>query len=227
MKIIKVILLFAVLFSLNSCIEIIDDITIKSDGSGTFKYNINLSDSKIKINSILALDSLNGRKVPSIEEIKIKVEEFKNRFENKEGISNVAIESNYTDFIFKLKCDFTSLELLQNSIHQIIKEEKWTKDLNELNESWILWDGQKLVRNIPDITVNKSKNLTETEIEQLKKGKYTSITRFDRPIEKFANQNAKLAPSKMAIMLMTNTYSLIQNINLLENTIYLSPIKTN
>jgi hypothetical protein len=31
-----------------------DDLTIHADGSGTFRYNINLSSNKIKVNSILA-----------------------------------------------------------------------------------------------------------------------------------------------------------------------------
>lgn len=220
------ILLF-VWFTLGSCIEIIDDLTINSDGSGTFKYNINLSASKIKINSILALDSLEGKKVPSIEEIKEKINHFKSKFETKEGISNVTVESNFTDFIFKLKCDFSSLSALQNAVHQVIKEESLDKNVQELSEHWLTWDGDKLVRNIPEFNFKRTKNLNETEIEQLKQGKYTSVTRFDRPIEKFANTNAKLSPSKMAIMIQTNAYSLIQNVNLLENTIYLSTEKTN
>ena len=54
---------------LSACIEILDDIKFNADGSGTFKYTINLSSSKVKINSILALDSLDGKKVPSKNEI--------------------------------------------------------------------------------------------------------------------------------------------------------------
>jgi hypothetical protein len=49
---------------LTSCIELIDDITINSDGSGKLKYSINLSSSKTECNSLILLDSLNGYKVP-------------------------------------------------------------------------------------------------------------------------------------------------------------------
>ena len=49
-----------------------DELTIHDDGSGTLKYAINLSSSRVKVNSILALDSLDGKKVPSIEDIKTK-----------------------------------------------------------------------------------------------------------------------------------------------------------
>ena len=58
----KTIISILLLFLLSSCIEIIDDISMNNDGSGTFKYSINLSQSKVKVNSYLALDSINGEK---------------------------------------------------------------------------------------------------------------------------------------------------------------------
>ena len=213
------------LCSLSSCIEIFDDLTIHNDGTGTFKYNINLSSSKLKINSILALDSINGVKVPSIEFVKSEIARIKSKFEIKVGISNVTVESNFTDFIFKLKCDFTNVANLQTAIKEIISEENLLKNVDDLSHSWVSWEGQTLIRNIPDISFKKTKDLSANEIDLLSQGKYTSITRFDRPIEKFENQTGKLSASKMAVMLQTNTYSLIQNVKLLENTIYLSPLK--
>ncbi len=217
-------LLFS-LFSLGSCIDIFDDLTIHNDGSGTFKYTINLSSSKLKINSILALDSLDGKKVPSVQHIKDEIVRIKAKFETKLGISNVTIESNFVDFIFKIKCDFTDVSSLQAAIKATVLEESLTKNVNDLSHIWISWDTQKLTRSIPELTINKTKDLTENEIILLKQGKYTSVTRFDRPIEKFDNPSAKVTPSKIAIMLQTDTYSLIQNTKLLENTIYLSPLK--
>ena len=213
------------LSSLSSCIEIFDDLTIHNDGTGTFKYNINLSSSKLKINSILALDSINGVKVPSIEFVKSEIARIKSKFEIKVGISNVTVESNFTDFIFKLKCDFINVANLQTAIKEIISEENLLKNVDDLSHSWVSWEGQTLIRNIPDISLKKTKDLSANEIDLLSQGKYTSITRFDRPIEKFENQTGKLSASKMAVMLQTNTYSLIQNVKLLENTIYLSPLK--
>ena len=105
-------ILFALIISLSSCIEILDDLTIHADGSGTFRYNINLSSNKIKVNSILALDSLDGQKVPKIEDIKEKVQLFIKTLDAQNGISNVKIEENYTDFIFK----FSFLSVLNLSV---------------------------------------------------------------------------------------------------------------
>jgi hypothetical protein len=226
MKALKYLFCIACIGTLVSCIQIYDEIILHKDGSGTFKYNINLSDSKIKVKAYLALDSLGGEKVPSIDEIKSRIETIRLKLELKEGISNVSIESNFDDFIFKLKCDFVSVESLQNGIKQLITEE--SKNHPNLDAGdWLVWDGNKLVRSIPDIALNKTTAFKEDDDELMKTGVYTSITRFDDPILKYDNPNAKVSPSKNAIMIQTNIYALFQNFQQLENTIhvYNNPIQ--
>lgn len=213
------------LLTLTSCIEIIDDITINNDGSGTLKYTVNLSASKVKINSILALDSLEGQRVPSKDEILNRMESVSKKLASKPGISNVDIETDMTNFVFKIKCDFSSINALQTAVKDIIREESNDKSLKELEHSWLSWDGNKLVRSIPDVTLERIKNLKQEDAELLRQGNYTSITRFERPVDRFENQNAKLAGNKLAVMIKTNPYLLTQNYNLLENTIYLTPNK--
>jgi hypothetical protein len=211
--------------SLSSCIEITDDITINADGSGLFKYVINLSESKVKVNSLLALDSIEGKKVPTIAEIESKIGEFKKNLASKPGISNVKIEADFTNFIFKLSCSFSSVNHLQTAVKEVIKEISNEKNSAELEAVWLKWDGQKLERSIPDITIKKSKEFKAEDIEQLKKGKYTSISRFGKSIEKCSNPSSVISKNKLATMVQTNIYSLTKNPKLLENTIYLFPNK--
>ncbi len=59
-----------ILISLSGCIEIIEDLTINADRSGTYKLTINLSASIMKVKSLMAMDSLHGRKVPGEADIK-------------------------------------------------------------------------------------------------------------------------------------------------------------
>lgn len=225
MKISTYLLFFILSFGLTSCLEIIDDVTVNNDGSGTLKYTINLSASKVKINSILALDSLEGHRVPSKDEIAERLSSFQKKLDSKAGISNVTVLSDFTDYIFKINCDFASIEALQTAIKDVIKEETQEKNLKELEHNWMSWDGNKLVRSIPDITIERTKALKAEDAELLKQGIYTSITRFQRPIEKFDNTNATVSKNKLAIMIRTNPYLLTQDYNLLENTIYLTPTK--
>ena len=134
MKLMKLLCAMTLFLSLTSCIEIIDDLSISGDGSGTFKYHINLSSSKIKINSILALDSLDGKKVPSIAEIQSRADKIVKQLKEQNGITNVVFDANYTDFIFKVTCDFNNLNQLQSAIVNVIKSESKEKEIPELQQ---------------------------------------------------------------------------------------------
>lgn len=217
--------LLFLLFTMGSCVEIIDDLYVKSDGSGTFKYTVNLSSSVVKINSILALDSLDGRKVPSISDIQLKINTYVEKLDKKEGLSNVKLDANYKDFIFKFQCDFTNVQVLQKAIKEIVQEENKNTEIKELEHNWLVWDGSKLVRSIPTLPEKIVDRMKKEDAEALQKGTYLSISRFDRMIEKYDNPVAKLSGNKLAILIKTNPYSLTQNTELLENTIYLSGLK--
>lgn len=209
------------LFSFTSCIEIIDDLSINEDGTGTFKYNVNLSSSKVKLNSYLALDSLDGKKVPSIDEIKEMVNDVVASLKRQDGISNLTIESNYTDYIFKLKLDFKSVKDLQAAIKCVAQENSKKRYLEELNHNWLSFNSVSLERSIPKMNIERANNLSDEETKLLKEGKYTSITRFENEVDSFNNVNAVLAKNKKAVMVQTDIYSLSQKTQLLDNTIYI------
>ena len=208
------------MLTLNSCVDIFDEIIVHNNGSGTYKYTVNMSASKVKINSILALDSIDGKKVPSLEEIKSKIALYSSKLEEKEGISNVAVDANYDDFVFKFSCDFTSVTALQNAIRDIIKEESNDKNNPLFNENWLSWDGKQLVRSIPNFQTPLNKLKPEDQ-EALKKGKYIAVSRFDKPIAKCDNSNAQISPTKTAVMVKSTAFAVATNPSLLKNTIQL------
>lgn len=218
--------IITLLFSLTSCIEIIDDLSLRSDGSGTFKYTVNLSASKVKINSYLALDSLDGKKVPSIEEISDRINAVIESLEKREGISNLTFDANYDNFILKLSFDFSSVEALQQAIKDVVLEESREKTIKELDETWITINEAAFNRSIPKLNLDRVNTLKQDEIAALKEGTYTSITRFDKEIEKCKNESSIISKSKKAVMLRTDVYSLSQNTSMLDNTIYLQTLES-
>jgi hypothetical protein len=216
-------LLLALPFCLSSCIEIIDDLSLNADGSGTFKYTINLSSSKVKINGILKLDSLNGKKVMKMPEIKAKINQFKTTLASQPGISNVKIDLNETEFLAKLTCDFTDLTKLQDAIkNSIATLDAGIKSSNDFAFNWISWNGSKFERSIPDFSQKQIKDLKQEDMDLLKTGNYTLISRFAKTVEKCDNANASISKSRTAVMLKANAYSLTKNSKILENTIYLN-----
>lgn len=213
------------LLSLSSCIEIIDDLTLHNDGSGTLKYTINLSSSKVKVNSILALDSFNNQKVPSIDEIKQMTRDFQSLLSKEPGISNVKIDFNSVDFIVKFSCDFSHVTHLQKAIKKTIATMNESPILPAYDGDWISWDGTNISRIIPGAIAEKSKNYQNSDLPLLKTGTYTSIGRYDRPIAKVTNGKCKLNPNKTATFLQINAFELRNNNRLLENTVVLTPLR--
>lgn len=219
----KYLLLFFLFGLVSSCIEIYDDLTLNNDGSGTLRYKINLSESKIKVNSILALDSLDGKPVPSKTQISAKINEFVRLLDAQVGISNVLIEENYTDYIFKFSCDFTSVRNLQDGIKLSLAQISNDKFSTNAEQFWLSWDGNTLVRTIPAYVTQQIKNYKLDNEEALKQGVYTSIARFERPVATFENKLGTLNKNQLAVMVRTNTYDLKSNQHLLDNTIVLTP----
>lgn len=218
----RLLLLVGVIISLSSCIEIIDDLSINADGSGSLQYIVNLSSSKVKINSILALDSLDGKKVPELDDIKNKFNEIVTSLKTKEGIEKVEFTPNYDDFIIKLKIDFASIPQLQNAVRSIIKEEN-ESEIEGLEQNWLTYDSLVFNRSVPPIFIEKSKTINLKDRELLNEGTYTSITRFDKIVNRCERADSKISANRKNVMIRANVLSLTKNPDLLDNTIYLSP----
>jgi hypothetical protein len=213
----KFIISILLLFILSSCIEIIDDITINNDGSGTFKYSINLSQSKVKVNSYLALDSINGQKAMKLPDLKNKVLIFKNNLKSQTGISNVTISENYEDYIIKIQCDFDNLTNLQKGIQKSIS---LTLGGQETTYEWISFNNDIFFRSVPDMT-NRISDKLKIDYTKLNEGSYTSITRFKKLIDKCENDSSVVSKSGTAVMLKTTPKNIIENIHILDNKITL------
>lgn len=207
---------FCLILLLSSCIEIIEDLKLNTDGSGTFKYAINLSSSKTKVTSILALDSIYGEKVPKISDIRIKIGDFKRTLQEQEGISNVLITEDYTNYIIKFQCDFKSVEnleqALKNSIKKLYQNEYYEYD-------WISFKDNVLKRKTPIFYIDDIRKFGD--IDKLKTGTYTSITRFTSKIDTFENKNSLRSKTNMALMIKTTPDLLLNDQTILNNKIIL------
>ena len=151
--------------ALTGCIEIIDDLTINADGSGSFRYTVNLSSSKVKVNSVLALDTLGGKKVPNKTEIEQMILDFKSQLNKEPGISNVQADIDLSHFLVKLSCDFKNVQALQAGIKNTIGNLSKSGP-NEMDTySWISWEDNVLVRSIPQMATQELKKLKQDLVQ--------------------------------------------------------------
>ena len=94
------------LCTITSCFEVIEEVNLKNDGSGSMIFTLNMSKSKAKLASIMLLDSVNGFKVPSRKDIQKSLDEIVAELNKAEGITNVKETADYDNFIFSVSCNF-------------------------------------------------------------------------------------------------------------------------
>jgi hypothetical protein len=214
----KITYLIVLLLLLTSCIEIIDDVTLNSDGSGKFAYTINLSQSKIDVNTYLSLDYYDGKKVPSKDELKQKIYDFRDMMNKQPGISECKTTINETDFIIKLNCNFTSIEKLQDAIFTVVET---MSQKSVTKEYWVTKSNDTITKKIPDF-ISGYKSLTDSEKTKLNSGVYISILRFDKLIKSSNNQVSVISKNQSAVLTRINALELSQNPSLSNNVVILN-----
>lgn len=214
-------LLFVACFSLSSCFDIVEEIDMKANGSGTIKGTLNLSKSKTKAASLMKLDKIDGFKIPSESEIRKEVNTMVNLLKNTKGISNVNYRLDFNNYIASISCDFQNVQALNAYTKTLGTHFK--SRFNE-NTSYAYDTKTKTFVRSYKHSAEAKKEFSKLQTENRKsfdQAFYTSIYRFDRSVAKQASSVAKVSPNKKAVMLKTSIPSLISGQVNLANSIVL------
>src|SRR5690606_21317732 len=111
-RLVRLICLVLLCSCFSSCFQIIEDITVREDGSGTVTLTANLSQSRTKLTSIMLLDSVNGYKVPSQADIRAEMAGLAQQLSAISGISNVTYQVNFETYIAVVKFAFDDVSNL-------------------------------------------------------------------------------------------------------------------
>jgi len=220
MKKIQYLLLITIAFTQVSCFEIVELITLKNDGSGTFKYTINFSQSSTKIKSLLLMDEVEGYRVPTLNIIKNKFAKIGETSKTVKGISYVKTESNFTDFIFTYSCHFTKIKQINSIIDSLSK--KAFPD-QEHQSNYFNYSIPKMIftRIGDDVLKNYYNKLPENQRAIFNSATFTSVCKFEGNIIKQTHSKALVSANKKAILHKMNISSLIKNGNIINKQVYL------
>jgi len=217
---IGIIFLSLLTLCLTSCFEIIEEVNFNQDGSGEVTLTMNLSKSKTRINSMMLLDTINGYKVPSEEDIRTQISDAVHKVKEIKGISNVQNSSNFEEFIFTVSCNFTHVDALNTVISTFSSKEDVTQMKTVKHFSFDKTQNT-FTRNY-HYDINKQFNKTKLEDREVfKTASFTTIYRFKNSIASSQNQMARIAGSKKAIMLKVNAQDIIANKYSIKNQIKL------
>lgn len=221
-KTLSYLLLLLIVCFFSSCFQIIEEINMTGNGSGTVDLTVNLSASKTKVASIMLLDSINGYKVPTKQTIQKEMDEVVAHLKNSRGISNVKKKVDFQNYIVSVSFAFENISNINNINQSVLKKLK----INTTSNSSYLYNvaGGTFQRNYTHTKeAVKQYNKLKPEVKNIfKEATYTSIYRFDKPVITSSNPLAKISKTRKAVLLNTGIPGLINGKTNISNKITLS-----
>lgn len=220
-------LLLIVLFPLtvlfSSCFQLIEEVTVNTDGSGAFTLTANLSQSRSKLASVMLLDSVNGYKVPSKGDITEKMEEAANTLRTVDGITNVSHSVDFDKYIVTIRFAFADVANLNDITALIFDKLDVIGGADNSSYSYQPENGTFVRHYTHDPrATSEYQKLKQADKTIFENATYTSIYRFSHPVVKQSNNKAKVASSKKAIMLQCKVLELIEGNIDISNSIQLA-----
>ncbi len=221
-KLVTFLLLLCLPVLFSSCFEIIEEINLNTDGSGTMVITVNLSQSKTKVASILLMDSINGYKVPQKADIQREINAAVANLKTMPGISNVKSSTDFNNYIASISFSFKDVSNVNNISKKILEAQK-LKSTNISTYSYNKATGT-FAREYKYYAAAKTEynKLKKEDKEIFKTATYTGIYRFQAPIARHNNQLAKVSKSQKAIMHKCSMMELINGSVSLSNQIQLA-----
>ncbi|WP_282165665.1 hypothetical protein [Cellulophaga baltica] len=219
------IILFFSMTLFTSCFEVLEEINLNSDGSGTMLVTFNLSRSKSKIASVMLLDSVNGYKVPSKDDINLALKDAENHLKTINGISNIKKTADFENYIFTLSCNFDKVANLDAVFQDLIRQQNKKEKTNFNTTNFAYNSATNNFERYFSYDTKIKKIFFKLKGEDRKvfnDATYTSIYRFKNAVKSISNTHAKVAPNKKAVFLKIDAMSLILGEKSVANTIQLS-----
>ena len=209
MKSFKFVALFTLALTLTSCFEVIEEFDLSADGSGSYEYTLNMSQSRTRLDQTMLLDSINGHKVPQKEDLKKPISELESRATAAKGISGIQVNEDYENYIFSFKCEFSSVSALNALVNSIQKDNKEVPG-NQVLEHFT-YDSSTGVfkRNGSYSLKDMYSQMRKTDRAVLEGATFTSIFRTEKEISSYSNQQSKISPSKKALMLKIGVMDMV------------------
>jgi len=219
MRTVASLFLFVCLISLTGCFEIVEQLFLKTDGSGDFQMVLNLSKSRTRLNSIMKMKTINGHDVPSKEDIRYRLSEIEKTVSKTAGISNVKTSIDFDNFIASINCNFKNVAALNNAVKNIYLKENAGKKAPEKIYEYNAGVFQRWNKYSFKDDYTK---LSNADKEVFATSNYTAIFKFESAVSVASNKETRIAPSKKAVMLKLNTLDVITEKKSIENKINLT-----
>ncbi|MBN8685348.1 MAG: hypothetical protein J0L99_22085 [Chitinophagales bacterium] len=201
--------------SLGSCLHIVEEVTMKKSGKGSYKLTLDMSEVKGMLDMVKAMtpDSVKtteGEENPSdMSQLGREMANVADVLKGVDGISNVKENNDTTSFVFGYSFDFASVDALNNALRMIGKDK-----YSDSGETVYKFDGKNFERiAVNDLTQELKKAMGETQAEGDEESadmmkmffadmSYKQIYNFpDQEIKKNSNELGVVSEDKHSITL--------------------------
>lgn len=207
--------------SLTSCFDLVEEIDMNHQGTGTIKATLNMSKSRTKVASLLKMKQFSGIDIPSETTIKQEVEKAVRTLRSTPGITNVKHHLDFTNYIATLACDFENIQALNDFSKTLSNQFKIP--ITSQNSYQYDRASQTFKRSYtyaPEMA-QKFAKIPDTDKSLFADAYYTNIIRFDKSIQSQNHKNAKISANKQAVFLKVKATDLVSGATHLTNTITL------
>lgn len=115
----KIIPIVVILFSLSSCIEVIEEIHINKDKSGRLSYRLESSQIGFLVNKLSGFIDISFEN-----QLKEKVKDLAILLNGQEGIKNVEFNINQNSMDYELSCEFSDSKKLNTALYKVFGYKK-------------------------------------------------------------------------------------------------------
>ncbi len=214
----KILILCIALFSFSSCFEIVEEVNINSQNGGTYILTANFSKSKLRLHSLMKLDTFMGAKIPRQYELNEYINKAEKAIKETPGVSLVSKTVDFENFIFTIRFDFDKTATLNNALNNAARNISPEKEL--AFQSIFGSTLNIFIRNkIPDDSLAAKLNIYNKHLELIQGASIRSIYRFPKEVKGVSNSSALVSKNKKAVMLKQNIPDIILHPILFTNTI--------
>ncbi|SFD87403.1 hypothetical protein SAMN05518672_103629 [Chitinophaga sp. CF118] len=195
-----VIFLLTIPVFFTSCFEVIEEIIMRKDGTGTMVLTVNLSQSKTRIAAIMLMDSIHGYKVPDKQEIQQEIDKTVAQLGSMPGISNVRSTADFTNFVGDIRFSFRDVSDVNHLIKALLEQYK-VKSTNIPTYNYNKEDARfTRVYSYSNDVRTQFNQLKDRDKEVFSAAAYVSILRFETIITSYSNKLARISKNQQAII---------------------------
>lgn len=214
-------LLLFIIVVCSSCFEVVEEIQLNDNGSGQFSLIVNMSESKVKLNSVMSLDSIQGHKVPTKAEVRQQMNRVREKLGGIQGISNPQVDFDFNEFTGTVKFSFKSVDQINVAMKVIMDAygvKQYSLPYYQYNVTHKLFT--RTFNSTPQ-TLAQYNKLKKEDREIFQKARFTSVLKFNKEIRQSDNTLARVSANKKAVMQQTNMHNVITNTTKINQSITL------